>query len=73
MKSDRSGTPAEQQRWHAGWMTPTQRRERPEMGRCRDCLAFEPPHDGKGEFCAMHGFATRPGAVCRGFRVRKVA
>lgn len=73
MKADRTGTPDEQKRWTARWMTPTQRREHPEMGRCRDCRFFEPPRDGRGEFCRQHGFSTRPGAVCRDFIGREMA
>lgn len=73
MKADRHGTPAEVDRWVAGWLAPTQRREKQSADRCRDCRSFIPAGNGRGEYCSLNGFSTRPGSVCRYFRAKVTA
>jgi hypothetical protein len=75
MKADRYGTPTDHQRFECRWMPARERKAARIDGQCRDCRSFVEAGSGRhqGEHCAMHGFSTRAGAVCRDFRARDAA
>ena len=69
MKADHSGTPSEQARHSAGWITPTQAKARAVANRCRDCrhyVAATRLHSGSviGGKCMELNLATKPLATC---------
>ncbi len=72
MKSDPSGTPREQARHQAGWLTATQAKASQVANRCRDCRHYTAPLDSydiwgshlRGSRCELLDLATKPLATC---------
>lgn len=77
MKADHSGTPAEQIRYAARWLTATEAKANARLERCRDCYHFLPawingvPDRTKaGGRCNHLGVATPPGSSCMHWEAR---
>jgi hypothetical protein len=75
MKAERYGTLAEQCRYQAEWM-PAKQRTDDRIRKCINCGNSEIPTNEDGVIsrtglrCAMFGFATRDGAICKFYRSR---
>lgn len=77
MQADQSGTPSEQVRHAAGWLTPTEAKARTVANRCRGCSHYRPAylHDGPdfskaGGRCDHLGIASKPWATCAHWEAR---
>lgn len=75
MKADQSGTPSEQARHAAGWLTPSQAKAADKPWRCRSCLYFFPAsrmHSGSviGGKCMQLNLTNKPWATCAKWEAR---
>jgi hypothetical protein len=76
MKADKYGTAVEQRRFDAGWM-PAKQRTDERIRKCINCAQAEIPEDEQGLpqrtglRCQEWEFATRDGAICKSYQLKR--